>query len=150
MKDFASVPQTEPTRCRDGGTGDQTPHRGCPWTPPRWSQPWPNIQYASQASPETTFKGTETINNSPGINLHLSSHSGTPVGYRSHSESRPTFPHGESHEGSPGLDAFHKAKSLGDFFSLNLSAEMLRSPTHTQKNMYAFMLKPLCERFNNF
>lgn len=39
-----------------------------------------------------------------------------------------TFPHGESHDGSPGLDAFHKAKSLGDFFSLNLSAEMLRSP----------------------
>lgn len=43
----------------------------------------------------------------------------------------PTFPHGESHDGSPGLDAFHKAKSLGDFFSLNLSAEMLRSPVET-------------------
>lgn len=42
-----------------------------------------------------------------------------------------TFPQGESHEGSPGLEAFHSAKSLGDFFSLNLSAEMLRSPMST-------------------
>lgn len=39
-----------------------------------------------------------------------------------------TFPHGESHDGSPGLDAFHRAKSLGDFFSPSLSAETLRSP----------------------
>lgn len=40
----------------------------------------------------------------------------------------PTFPHGESQDGSPGLDAFHKAKSFWDFFSLSLSAEILRSP----------------------
>ena len=40
----------------------------------------------------------------------------------------PTFPHGDSHEGSPGFEAFHRAKSFWDFFSLSLSAEMLRSP----------------------
>ena len=28
-----------------------------------------------------------------------------------------TFPHGESHAGSPGLLAFHSAKSRSDFFS---------------------------------
>lgn len=39
-----------------------------------------------------------------------------------------TFPHGESHEGSPGLEDFHKAKSFGECFSLKRSAEMLRSP----------------------
>jgi hypothetical protein len=39
-----------------------------------------------------------------------------------------TFPQGESHEGSPGLDAFQRAKSLVFFFSFNLSSEMLRSP----------------------
>lgn len=44
-----------------------------------------------------------------------------------------TFPHGESQDGSPGLEAFHKAKSLGDFFSLNRSAEMLRSPAGPHK-----------------
>lgn len=47
------VPQTEPTRCRDGGTGDQTPPRGCPWTPPRRSRPSPSTQCASPAFPVT-------------------------------------------------------------------------------------------------
>lgn len=47
-----------------------------------------------------------------------------------------TFPHGESHDGSPGLDAFHRAKSLGDFFSLNLSAEMLRSPAGENEGVH--------------
>lgn len=58
-----------------------------------------------------------------------------------------TFPQGESHEGSPGLEAFHRAKSLGDFFSLNLSAEMLRSPTSTDRTHNRLktmdLLKPL-------
>lgn len=58
-----------------------------------------------------------------------------------------TFPQGESHEGSPGLEAFHRAKSLGDFFSLNLSAEMLRSPTSTDRTHHRLKtkdaLKPL-------
>lgn len=39
-----------------------------------------------------------------------------------------TFPHGHGQDGSPGLEAFHRAKSLGDRFSLKRSAEMLRSP----------------------
>lgn len=39
-----------------------------------------------------------------------------------------TFPQGESQDGSPGLEAFHRAKSFWDFFSLSRSAEMLRSP----------------------
>lgn len=39
-----------------------------------------------------------------------------------------TFPHGDGQDGSPGLEAFHRAKSLGDRFSLRRSAETLRSP----------------------
>lgn len=39
-----------------------------------------------------------------------------------------TLPHGHGQDGSPGLEAFHRAKSLGDRFSLRRSAEMLRSP----------------------
>ncbi len=39
-----------------------------------------------------------------------------------------TFPQGESQDGSPGLEAFHSAKSFCDLFSLSLSAEMLKSP----------------------
>lgn len=38
------------------------------------------------------------------------------------------LPHGHGQDGSPGLEAFHRAKSLGDRFSLKRSAEMLRSP----------------------
>lgn len=64
-----------------------------------------------------------------------------------------TFPQGESHEGSPGLEAFHRAKSLGDFFSLNLSAEMLRSPTSTDRTHNRLKtkdaLKPLCAGFEH-
>lgn len=39
-----------------------------------------------------------------------------------------TLPHGQGQDGSPGLEAFHRAKSLGDRFSLRRSAETLRSP----------------------
>jgi len=38
------------------------------------------------------------------------------------------FPHGESHDGSPGFDDFHKAKSFAYRFSLRRSSETLRSP----------------------
>lgn len=38
------------------------------------------------------------------------------------------FPHGESHDGSPGFDDFHKAKSFEFRFSLRRSSETLRSP----------------------
>lgn len=55
----------------------------------------------------------------------------------------PTLPHGESHDGSPGLDAFHKAKSLGDFFSLNLSAEILRSPVERRAHPHQHV-SPQC------
>lgn len=44
-----------------------------------------------------------------------------------------TFPHGHGQDGSPGLEAFHRAKSLGDRFSLKRSAEMLRSPVDTRE-----------------
>lgn len=40
-----------------------------------------------------------------------------------------TFPQGESHSGSPGLDTFHKAKSFSERFSLSLSVDKLNSPT---------------------
>ena len=43
-------------------------------------------------------------------------------------ETRRTFPQGESHDGSPGLDAFHRAKSFGLLFSLSLSSDTLKSP----------------------
>lgn len=39
-----------------------------------------------------------------------------------------TLPQGQGQDGSPGLEAFQSAKSLGDRFSLRRSAEMLRSP----------------------
>ena len=39
-----------------------------------------------------------------------------------------TFPQGESHTGSPGLLAFHRAKSVGLLFSPSLSSEILSSP----------------------
>lgn len=39
-----------------------------------------------------------------------------------------TFPQGHGQDGSPGLEAFHRAKSLGERFSLRRSAETLRSP----------------------
>lgn len=42
-----------------------------------------------------------------------------------------TLPHGHGQDGSPGLEAFHRAKSLGDRFSLKRSAETLRSPADT-------------------
>lgn len=42
-----------------------------------------------------------------------------------------TFPQGHGQDGSPGLEAFHRAKSLGDRFSLKRSTEMLRSPVDT-------------------
>ena len=43
-------------------------------------------------------------------------------------ETRRTFPQRESHDGSPGLDAFHRAKSFGLLFSLSLSSDTLKSP----------------------
>lgn len=43
-----------------------------------------------------------------------------------------TFPQGHGQEGSPGLEAFHRAKSLGERFSLRRSAETLRSPVSEQ------------------
>lgn len=39
-----------------------------------------------------------------------------------------TLPQGQGQDGSPGLEAFQSAKSLGERFSLRRSAEMLRSP----------------------
>lgn len=39
-----------------------------------------------------------------------------------------TLPQGQGQDGSPGLEAFQSAKSLGDRFSLRRSAETLRSP----------------------
>ena len=45
----------------------------------------------------------------------------------------PTFPHGHGQDGSPGLEAFHRAKSLGDRFSLRRSAETLRSPADARE-----------------
>ena len=42
-----------------------------------------------------------------------------------------TFPQGHGQDGSPGLEAFQRAKSLGDRFSLRRSAETLRSPADT-------------------
>lgn len=53
-----------------------------------------------------------------------------------------TFPHGESQEGSPGLEAFQSAKSLGKRFSLSRSAEMLRSPA-AQKRDNMFTVRPI-------
>ena len=50
-------------------------------------------------------------------------------------ENRPlTFPHGESQDGSPGLDAFHTAKSLTLFFSPSLSSDTLSSPAEKKTN----------------
>ena len=119
------LPPTEPARCRGEGSGGRTPPRGCPWTVPGWSRPWPSIRCASRASPETTVGQTQTIR----------AGSAAASWGRTRSESSPTFPQGESHDGSPGLEAFHRAKSLGDFFSLSLSAEMLRSPEESfQRN----------------
>lgn len=115
------APRTEPTRCRGGGSAGQSRRRGCPWTRPGWSPPWPNTQCATLVSPENPA-AAETLNDRSSPPTTTTTQ---PVRSR---DRGPTFPHGESHDGSPGLDAFHKAKSLGDFFSLNLSAEMLRSP----------------------
>lgn len=42
--------------------------------------------------------------------------------------SRLTFPHGDSQDGSPGLEVFHRAKSFCERFSLRRSAEILKSP----------------------
>lgn len=44
-----------------------------------------------------------------------------------------TFPHGHGQDGSPGLEAFHRAKSLAERFSLKRSAETLRSPVIGQQ-----------------
>lgn len=41
-----------------------------------------------------------------------------------------TFPQGQGQDGSPGLEAFHRAKSLGECFSLRQSVEMLKSPVN--------------------
>lgn len=118
------VPQTEPARCRDEGSEGPLLLRGCPWTPPGWSQPWLNTRCASQAVPVPTWRRAESqLRESP---PHLA-----PLG------AALTFPHGESQEGSPGLEAFHRAKSLGDFFSLSLSAEMLRSPAAAQISQHS-------------
>ena len=38
------------------------------------------------------------------------------------------FPHGESHDGSPGFDDFQRAKSFPFRFSLRRSSDTLRSP----------------------
>lgn len=46
-----------------------------------------------------------------------------------------TFPQGHGQDGSPGLEAFQRAKSLGDRFSLRRSAETLRSPADTRKRV---------------
>lgn len=40
------------------------------------------------------------------------------------------FPHGESHDGSPGFENFHKAKSVGFIFSVFSS---VRSPSPSAK-----------------
>lgn len=50
---------------------------------------------------------------SPEIALAIAEHSMCHPG-------RP-LPQGESHEGSPGFDAFHNAKSAGALFSVSLS-----------------------------
>lgn len=48
-----------------------------------------------------------------------------------------TLPHGDSQEGSPSFEAFHRAKSLGFLFSVNLSDDILKSPKkQTQKEAY--------------
>ncbi len=44
-------------------------------------------------------------NIAPAIAEHSICHPGLPL------------PHGESHDGSPSLDCFHRAKSVGFFFS---------------------------------
>lgn len=49
------------------------------------------------------------------------------------------LPQGHGQDGSPGLEAFHRAKSLGDRFSLRRSAEMLRSPAE-QETGYSALL----------
>lgn len=56
-----------------------------------------------------------------------------------------TFPHGLGQDGSPGFEAFHSAKSLGDRFSLRRSAETLRSPARTgvgQRGLDAIAARP--------
>lgn len=61
------VPRTGPARCRDGGIADQSPRRGCPWTPPGCCRPWRNIRCASPAAPEAAFTGRKQINNVPSV-----------------------------------------------------------------------------------
>ena len=39
-----------------------------------------------------------------------------------------TIPHGEFHDGSPGFEAFQRAKSFGERFSLSWSSETLSDP----------------------
>lgn len=56
-----ALPQTEPTRCRGGGIADRTPHRGCPWTLPRWFRPWQSIRCANPAAPEAASAGRKRI-----------------------------------------------------------------------------------------
>lgn len=54
-----------------------------------------------------------------------------------------TFPQGHGQDGSPGLEAFHRAKSLGERFSLRRSAEMLRSPANTRDARQGHSARPL-------
>lgn len=57
-----------------------------------------------------------------------------------------TFPHGQGQDGSPGLEAFHRAKSLGDRFSLRRSAEMLRSPADRRAGRREGLVGGACQR----
>lgn len=58
--------------------------------------------------------------------------------HKSENCSLSTFPQGESQEGSPGLEAFHRTKSVGFLFSSCLSADTVSSPKHIeQKQQYS-------------
>lgn len=43
------------------------------------------------------------------------------------------LPHGDSHDGSPALDFFQRAKSVEDRFSFNLSSPVHKSPARWNK-----------------